>query len=118
MKISLRQLRKIIKEVAMSPSFGKNNKPVGSPFESKKLKEGLASVQNSFLQAVERDLVLASWSSAYDEGSREFKDDVYDRIKKTGTTVTNEMMHDIEKVINAAWQKAHQAASTGGQKAA
>lgn len=107
MKLNLKQLRRMIKEVALSPSLPKNNQIVTNPIDNDLLDKAVSSIQRQFTKMLEKNLVLSSWKSSYNSETREFDDKTYEFIKEVSEKLGEEVAASITKTIRQAWIKGH-----------
>lgn len=117
MKIKLSQFRKLIREVALSPSL-KQNKPVEDPFQSKNVNVALEKLQAAFEQTLASDLIVRAMDQHYNEETREFDDAVYDKIKSIIKSIVDESRDEatiiVKKALQQAWNNAHHEESSSG----
>lgn len=113
MKIKLSQFRKLIREVALSPSL-KQNKPVEDPFQSKNVNVALEKLQAAFEQTLASDLIVRAMDQHYNEETREFDDAVYDKIKSIVDESRDEATIIVKKALQQAWNNAHHEESSSG----
>ena len=107
MKISAKQLRNLIKEVALSPALPKNNQIVNDPIANDAMHSAIDDVQRQFVKTLEKNLVLSAWDHSYNEKSREFDDDTYEFIKSVSDKLGEEVTTLLTKAIKQAWIKGH-----------
>lgn len=105
MKIRYGTLKRILREVAISPSVFKNNQPIRDPMDKPTIAKAVASLEQPFRSGVEMNLVLEARDS-YDEQSRELDDQAYDRIKEVAEKSTEMMMARVHKAVQGAWSEA------------
>jgi hypothetical protein len=104
MKITYGQLRRVIKEVAMSPSVFQNNKPISDPFDRSTIANAISSLEEPFRRAVEQNLVLASKDS-YNAETREFDDAAYQRVQELSQKAAEAVMARVHKAVQQTWQE-------------
>lgn len=114
MKIKLSQFRKLIREVALSPSL-KQNKPIDDPFQSKNVNLSIEKLQAAFEQTLATDLIVRAMDQHYDEETREFDDAVYENIKSIVDDSREQAAIIVKKALQQAWNNAHQDAGAGAQ---
>ena len=107
MKITVGKLRKLISEVAISPSL-KQNKPVDDPLTNKNINVSLEKLQAAFEQALATDMIVRAMDRHYNEETREFDDDVYEHIKELVNQARDRASSITKKGLQSAWQEAHQ----------
>lgn len=118
MRISYGDLKKIINEVAVSPSLFRNgHEPTDSPFEHDNVEQAIDGLARSFRMAVGKNLFLDNEDS-YDPETREFDDAVYERIMSTVDTSEKSMKAAVHKALEASWRTAMQGVGTGTRKVA
>lgn len=113
MRIRTGTLRKLLREVAISPSLFANNKPQQDPVEKKGVAEAMQALEHSFKSGLVTNLVLAS-ASKYNKETREFDDAAYKAIDEAASAVTEKMIAQVNSAVKSAWQAAHQ--QVGGEK--
>lgn len=107
MRLNLKTLRRLIKEVALSPSLPKNNQIVNNPIDNDLLDKAISSIQRQFTKMLEKNLVLSSWKGSYNSETREFNDNTYEFIKEVSEKLGEEVAASIIKTIRQAWIKGH-----------
>lgn len=117
MKIRAGLLRRILREVAMSPSLFVNNKPQPDPVEKKGVAEAMQALEHSFKSGLVTNLVLAS-ASKYNKETREFDDAAYKAIDEAATAMTEKMIAQVNSAVKSAWQAAHQQVGAAEKKKA
>jgi hypothetical protein len=115
MKLRYGTLRRVLHEVALSPSVFKNNKPIDDPMDKPTVAKAVATLEEPFKRAIEANLVLAAQAS-YDPQTREFDDSVYQQIQATATKASEAMMARVHKAIQGAWQEAMKSASGAAEQ--
>ena len=105
MKVRYGALKRVIREVAMSPSVFKNNRHVEDPFDQPNLARAMTSLETPFKNAVTMNLVLDE-RDAYDEQSREFDDAAYQRVEEVAQKATEMMVARVHKAVQASWAEA------------
>lgn len=113
MKLRLSQLRRLVQEVALSPTVFQNNKPVSDPLDRQTLATAVQALEEPFRRAVEQNLVLASKGS-YNSETREFDDAAYEHIQQLAQKSAEAMAARVHKAIMQTWQEAMQ--SVGGKQ--
>jgi hypothetical protein len=106
MKLTVKQLRSLISEVAMSPSL-KNNKPLSGPLDSKKVGELAQHLEGAFQNALATDLVVRAFDQHYNAQTREFDDDVYEHIKQAVESAKSQASRLVARALDQAWKSAH-----------
>ena len=106
MKLSQKQLRSLINEVAMSPSL-KNNKPLNSPMDSQKISDLIGNLEGVFSNALATDLVVRAFDQHYNSETREFDDKMYDHIKQAVEGAKKRASSLVKRALDSAWQHAH-----------
>lgn len=114
MKIKLGELRRLIREVSLSPSLLQNNKIVEDPFDNKNLVKAFGDVQRYFKSTLEMNLTLAAMKKHYNSETREMDDSVWSEIKSHVEDVTDGMSEDVVTAIKIAWQEGNKTLK-GGQ---
>jgi len=105
MRVSYRALKKIIREVALSPSVFKNNHVVQDPMDRPNIAQALTALEQPFKTGLETNLVLDARDS-YDEETRELDDAEYARIKDVAAKATELMLARAHKAVQASWAEA------------
>ena len=105
MRIRVGTLRRILREVAISPSVFKNNQPVRDPMDKPTLAKAVAALEEPFRQGILMNLTLEARDS-YDEQTRELDDQAYNRIKEVAGKATEMMMARVHKSVQGAWAEA------------
>ncbi len=105
MRMRYGTLKRILREVGISPSVFKNNQPVKDPMEKPSLAKAVANLESPFRSGIEMNLVLEARDS-YDENSRELDDQAYDRIKEVAHKATEMMMARVHKAVQGTWAEA------------
>lgn len=116
MKLRLGDLKRIISEVAVSPSVFKNER-VNDPFDRPNIANALPALEAAFVRAVEQNLVLAARDS-YNPETRELDDATYQHIRQTSTSAGEVMLAAVHKAVQAAWKQAMAQAGKAKKKAA
>jgi hypothetical protein len=106
MKIKLSDLRKIIREVAVSPAVFKSSQPAKDPMEKKNIVKAVSDLKTAFESALLSNLVLAN-PEKYDESSREFDDQMYESLKTTAASASEQVASKINDAVQTAWVAAH-----------
>lgn len=106
MHIKLSQLKKMISEVAISPSL-KNNPLQTSPLNIKSVKQGIEGMKRDFENALKRNLIIASMEKHYDVDSREFDDSAYEQIDVVAKETTEKMVKAVSQTLIDVWRSAH-----------
>jgi hypothetical protein len=104
-KIRYGTLKRILHEVAVSPSVFKSNQPVSDPMDRPNIAKAIAGLEQPFRTGVELNLVLEARDS-YDEQTRELDDAAYERIKEVANKSTELMMARVHKSVQGAWSEA------------
>lgn len=113
MKIKLSQFRKLIREVALSPSL-KQNKPTDDPFQSKNINVSIEKLQAAFEQTLATDLIVRAMDEHYNEETREFDDEIYNKIKSIVEDSKQQAVVIVKKALQQAWNNAHHDNSSSG----
>lgn len=98
-------IRHAIREVKMSPSFGKQ-KPLDSPFDDDKVEKSMSDVKRDVGFALARSLYASDFDKHYDPESREFDDDRAKQIKSTVSAAENQIDADVERILRRIWDRA------------
>jgi elongation factor P hydroxylase len=106
MKISVKQLRNLIKEVSMSPSLRKNA-PLDEPSDSKNVAASLQQLEQAFSNALSLDLVVRAFDESFDPETREFDDAVYERIKSIVEDSKKRAANVVKRSLQDIWDDAH-----------
>src|SRR5277367_876803 len=96
MRTTLRQLKRLIREVAVSPSVFQNNKLINDPFEKPSVAKALQAIEPAFKTAIAMNMVLAEKDS-YNAETREFDDAAYQRIEEVAQKATEMMVARVKK---------------------
>lgn len=107
-EISVKDLRNLIKEVAISPSLKKNS-PVDDPLDDSSIAGAVHELGRSFNNALMLDLTIRAMSEHYNEQTRELDDNVYEELKKAARSAANQVVATATKVSQESWIKAHSA---------
>jgi hypothetical protein len=105
MKIRLSTLRKIIREVAVSPAVFKNNKVIDDPLHHQVINKALDDLKRGFHDGLTLNLTLAS-SGKYDEATRQLDDAAYEQIKGLAESVTEQVISQVNNSVKTSWIKA------------
>jgi hypothetical protein len=106
MKITVKQFKRLIREVALSPSL-KQNKPVDDPFQSKSVNVSLEKLQAAFEQTLAMDLIVRAMDEHYNEATREFDDVIYKQITSIVEDSKGQATAIVKKALQQAWDNAH-----------
>lgn len=109
MKIRVKTLKRILREVAISPSVFKQQ-PVQDPMDRPNIAKALPALEAPFKNAIQQNLILQA-RDQYDEQTRELDDAAYDRIKTISDKATEVMMARVHKAIQTAWAEAMKGAA-------
>jgi hypothetical protein len=99
-------LRKLLREVAVSPSVFKNNQPVQDPVDKKGVASAMKDIGNSFKSGLVMNLTLAS-ADKYNSETREFDDAAYQQIEKVANAAVEQVVAKINDTVKTAWVQAH-----------
>jgi hypothetical protein len=105
MKIRVGTLRRLIREVAISPSYFKNNEPVRDIMDRPNMAKAVAALEQPFRNAVQNNMVLAA-KGQYNPETRELDDQAYEHIKQTSDKATEMMMAGVHKAVTQAFAQA------------
>jgi hypothetical protein len=105
MRIRVGTLKRILREVALSPAVFKDNQPVRDPMDRPNIARAIASLEQPFRSGVELNLVLEARDS-YDEQARELDDDEYGRIKEVADKATEMVMARVHRAVQGTWAEA------------
>lgn len=105
MKLRYDSLKQLLREVALSPSVFKSHKLILDPMERHNIVKPLRVLEQSFRTALEMNLIVDARDN-YDEGTREFDDAAYERIKGVADTATEIMMAQVHKAVKGSWDEA------------
>jgi hypothetical protein len=109
MKVRLGTLKRILREVALSPSVF-NQEPVKDVMDRPNVAKAIASLEQPFRNAVQQNLVLAA-KGQYNPETRELDDGVWEHIKETSDRATEMMMAGVHKAVQQAWAQASKGAA-------
>jgi hypothetical protein len=101
MRISLGQLRQLIREVSLSPSL-RNNKPFNGPFDSKNVAELSQKLRSAFGNSLKLDMTLRKLGD-----SDEVPDDDYQHIEDTVAGTQEKLEALLQHVLESLWEEAH-----------
>lgn len=105
MRIRHGDLKKIVREVAMSPAtFNNNNPHIDDPLKFQNIGKMVSAIGQSFKTGVENHLYLAA-SDSYNAETREFDDAEHARIEEIATTATDMVVNSIKQAIQHAWDE-------------
>jgi|SRR5581483_1831190 len=110
MRVRLGTLKRILREVAVSPSAFANNKPVQDPMDQPNIAKALASLEQPFRGAIQQNMMLAA-KDQYNAETREFDDQAWEQIKAASNKATEVMMARVHKAVQTAWAEATKAGS-------
>ena len=105
MKVRFGALRRLVREVAMSPTIFQNNQPVRDPMDRPSIAKAVSALEEPFRRGIEVNLVLEARDS-YNEETRELDDSAYRRIKEVSDKATEMMMARVHKAVQGAWAEA------------
>lgn len=117
MKIRVGTLRRILREVAISPSYFKNNQPVQDPMDRPNIANAVKSLEAPFKNAVANNMLLVA-KDKYNPETRELDDATYKHIEQVSTKATEMMMAGVAKAIQQAWAQASKGAAAEAPPAA
>lgn len=109
MRIRLGTLRRVLKEVAVSASVFKNNKPVRNPTDKQAIMKAVHDLESAFRRNLEMNLVVAQ-ADKYNEQSSEFDDAAYEKVKSATASAVESLMSQVNSALEKSWVKAHQEA--------
>jgi hypothetical protein len=98
-------LKRIIREVGVSPSVFRNNQVLRDPLEKPTIAKAVAALEEPFRQGILMNLTLESRDS-YDEQARDLDDQAYERIKEVAGKATEMMMSRVHKSVQGTWAEA------------
>lgn len=107
MRIRLGTLRKVLNEVAVSPSVFKNNKPVRDPMDKPNVAKAAQELEAAFKRNLELNLVL-SLADKYNQETSQFDDAAYDKVKQATAAVGEKFLATVNDALEKAWVQAHQ----------
>jgi len=110
MKIRLGTLKRILREVAISPSVFKQE-PVHDPMDRPNIARALQSLEAPFRNAIQQNMVLAS-KGKYNEETRELDDGAWEHIKDVSDKATETVMARVHKAVQSTWAEAMKGAAT------
>jgi hypothetical protein len=107
MKIRVGTLRRLLREVAISPSVFKNAQANQTKdiMERPNIAKAIAALEAPFKNAIEMNLTLQAHDQ-YDEQTRELDDAAYERIKTVSEKATEMMMAGVHKAVQGAFAQA------------
>lgn len=112
MKIRVGTLRKILREVALSPAVFKQE-PVTDIMQRPNIAKAIQSLEAPLANAIKQNLILAS-KEHYDEQTREFDDAAWERVQTVADKATEMAMAGVHKAVQNAWAQAMK--GVGGQE--
>lgn len=104
MKIRVSTLKRIIKEIALSPSAFQNER-VNDPFDRPNIAKAVGAIEGAFKTGVAQNLILDEQDS-YNAETREFDDEAYARIEEIAQKATEMMMARVHKAVQSSWAEA------------
>lgn len=107
MRIRVGTLRKLIREVAISPSVARNNKPIDDPLDNESIAKVVSELGRSFDAAVRLDLTVRAMADHYDESTRQLDDAIYEKIKSTAKASSEYVVAAATKTLKNAWAQTH-----------
>ncbi len=107
MRIRLGTLRKVIKEVAISPGVFKNTQTVREPTDNPNVAKLVQEFEQKFVSALKLNLVVAN-ADKYNEETREFDDAAYGRVEEALKGAKEAIAGKVVGTLNDIWVKAHQ----------
>ena len=113
MRIKIGTLRVLLREMAMSPSVFKNNKPRKDPMQGKVI-SGMQAIQGGFQNMLLMNLVLLHGQEHFEpvtrdgEQSGEFNDKAYAMLKVRSQQVAEELGASLQNVIEDMWVKGNE----------
>lgn len=110
MKIRVGTLRRLIREVTLSPSLAKN-KTLDNVMDDHDTSDLAARLGTAFEHALMVDLVVREFSKHYDASTRNFDDAAYDAIKSKVEEAKNQVVNQVKSALEQAWEGAHQEAA-------
>lgn len=112
MKIRLGELRRLIREVSVSPSV-KKNKTLDSALADHDVNDLVDRLDGAFEQALTLDLIVRNMDKHYNAETREFDDATYKAIKERVAQAKNKALAGVKKSVESAWSSAHGSESQG-----
>jgi hypothetical protein len=106
MRIKYGELKDMIREVSLSPSVFRNNKPHQDPLDDKDLTSALQSLERAFKQDALLNLTLLN-ADKYNADSREFDDETYKQIEDVAGETSELVAASVSDVVKKAWHAAH-----------
>lgn len=100
-------IRRLIREVAFSPSLPNSTKIVSDPMEKKNIATAVTDVEGVFKSALVTNLVLANWEAHYNAETREFNDAAFQKIDSVADKLSKQLTAKFKDVVASAWQVAH-----------
>ena len=104
MKIRVKTLKRILKEVALSPAVFKQE-PVQDLMDRPNIAKALASLEQPLMNAMKQNLILAA-RDQYNEETREFDDQAWERVQTVAQKATEMAMAGCHKAVQNAWAQA------------
>jgi hypothetical protein len=104
-RIRLGRLKRLIGEVALSPSVFRNAERTDDPMDDRNIAGALERLEQPFKSALEKNMVLDAQAS-YDEETREFDDAEYERIKDVAARAAEAMLAGAHKAVQRTWADA------------
>jgi uncharacterized protein (UPF0332 family) len=105
MKLTLKQLRDLINEVAMSPSL-KQHAQLTDPMKHSGVMKAFNLLRDELNNAVQLAMVVASMDKYYDEETRQFDDEAYERIKDRAKEAANSAAAGAAREVQIAFSTA------------
>lgn len=105
MKITVKQLKTLIREVALSPSLKGSAYPEQAT-DSKNFSKALEDLESAFGQALIKSLVVPAMEQHYDPQTRQFDDAVYEQLKATSETASQRFVSAVKSAAEQAWKNA------------
>lgn len=115
MRLKIRQLRKLVREIAMSPSL-MNQEPIKGPLEDKGIAKVLQTLQTELSTSLKDNLVMTSFKDNYDAETRQFDDGAYEQASGTADRLTNEVMTQLKALLEKAWAQTHRKIAPSGMR--
>jgi uncharacterized protein (UPF0332 family) len=105
MKLTVKQLRRLIQEVAMSPSL-KQNEQLKDPLKHKGVAKAFGLMRDELNNAIQLAMVVSSMDKYYDESTRQFDDAAYEHIKERAKEAANSASAGAAREIQIAFSNA------------
>ena len=106
MRIRLGTLKRILSEVALSPSVFTNNKRINAPLDKPNLAKAFHELSKLFKSTLEMDLIL-SMANKYNKETREFDDAAFEQVKQACNSATENLEAQVNSSLTNNWASAH-----------